>query len=154
VSDRVELGIARLAEAEEIALLSRRRIESGLGWRWTPSAIRQRIRSTTTEVVVARDGDRVVGFALMQLDDLDAHLLLLGVDDEYERRGIGGRLFRFLESEALTAGIRYVHLEVRAQNREARAFYKAQGFREAGLVPGYYQGREDAIRMVAQLTYA
>lgn len=147
----VELGVARLAEAEAIAHLSRHRVEDGLGWRWTPTAIRRRIQDEETEVVVARALGQVVGFALMQLDLDDAHLLLLGVDASHSRQGLGRRLLLFLEEEARAAGIRYLHLEVRANNRGARAFYQAHGFKEAAYLRGYYQGREDAIRMVAQL---
>ncbi|MBK6686318.1 MAG: ribosomal protein S18-alanine N-acetyltransferase [Deltaproteobacteria bacterium] len=147
----VELGVARLSEAEAIATLSRHRVEGGLGWRWTPETIRRRIRDDETEVIVARSEGRVVGFALMQLDLDDAHLLLLGVGSDVERQGLGRRLLHFLEEEARAAGIRYLHLEVRANNRGARAFYQAHGFREAAYLRGYYQGREDAVRMVAQL---
>jgi [ribosomal protein S18]-alanine N-acetyltransferase len=41
-----------------------------------------------------------------------------------------------------------VHLELRAGNEAARAFYRSMGFAETIVVPGYYGGRESAMRML------
>ena len=40
---------------------------------------------------------------------------------------------------------------MRAQNSGGRAFYQALGFREVARLRGYYENREDALRMVADL---
>ena len=37
--------------------------------------------------------------------------------------------------------------EARASNTAARRFYAALGYRELFLMPGYYRGREAAIRL-------
>ena len=42
-------------------------------------------------------------------------------------------------------------LEVRADNAGARAFYERLGYRRLALLPGYYQGREDALRLERSL---
>jgi len=44
-----------------------------------------------------------------------------------------------------------VHLEVRANNDGAQAFYEKLGFRETGRKAAYYDGREDAVRMTHDL---
>ena len=44
-----------------------------------------------------------------------------------------------------------INLELRTQNGEARAFYENLGFAEQGVVQGYYQGREAALRMSRRL---
>jgi ribosomal protein S18 acetylase RimI-like enzyme len=44
-----------------------------------------------------------------------------------------------------------VHLELRAGNRSAIDFYRALGFSQTLLVSGYYQGRENALRMIRVL---
>jgi ribosomal protein S18 acetylase RimI-like enzyme len=36
---------------------------------------------------------------------------------------------------------------VRADNRAGQAFYKLSGYEEIMRLPGYYQGREAALRM-------
>lgn len=131
--------------------MSRRLIEHGLEWRWTPRAVASRIRDAETAVVVARAGDRIVGFAVMgfQFSGREAHLLLLAVDPAWRRAGVGRALWRWLEVLARRGGIATVQLEVRATSSGSRAFYRALGFREGARLRGYYQSREDALRMAA-----
>jgi len=52
---------------------------------------------------------------------------------------------------AQVAGIATVSLELRTSNDDARRFYLALGFTEAAYIPGYYRGRETAVRMVREL---
>ncbi len=99
-------------------------------------------------MLAARAGTAIVGFAIMRYGDDTAHLNLLAVAPAHRRRGIGRRLVAWLEDTALTAGTFTIALELRAGNAGARAFYAALGYRELVRVPGYYQGRECAIRMV------
>jgi ribosomal protein S18 acetylase RimI-like enzyme len=44
-----------------------------------------------------------------------------------------------------------VHLELRASNGGALAFYERLGYRTTGSKPAYYDGREDAVRMTHDL---
>src|SRR4029077_987822 len=106
-----------------------------------------RIRQRETNVVVAESGAELVGFGLMQYLDDQAHLLLFGVEPIYRRQGIGSELLNWLESCAVTAGIELIFLESRVTNSAAREFYGAHGYRELAVMPRYYSGREDAIRM-------
>ncbi len=132
-------------------MLSRSLIEHGLRWRWTPRAILRKLHATDTEVLVARRAGVLVGFALMQLLEDEAHLLLFGVDRANQRSGVGTALLRWLERSANTAMVNKIVLEVRRKNRQGRAFYRAQGYQEVELLPGYYDGEEDAIRMEVQV---
>ena len=134
-----------------MALLSRDLIETGLGWRWTPQRLGVSLRDRATNGVVAIDGQRIIAFALMKYLHDEAHLLLLAVRPERRRAGVGRALVAWLEATVLTAGIGTVHLEVRADNVEARAFYRQLGFEERDTVSGYYAGREAAVRMRRQL---
>jgi ribosomal protein S18 acetylase RimI-like enzyme len=43
---------------------------------------------------------------------------------------------------------------LRAGNEAARGFYRAMGFDETIVVPGYYRGREAALRMIRVLRAA
>lgn len=149
----MRLEPARRADAEAIARMSRRLIETGLRWRWHPGAIRRSLRDEDTEIVVARMGQRLAGFALMKFDFREhrAHLLLLAVSPAWRRRGIARSLCDWLEKIARRGGIEELRLEVRAENDAALAFYRALGFRERGVLRGYYQGSEDAIRLSRRL---
>lgn len=149
-----EIGPARVSEAPAIAEMSREYVERGLSWRWRAGAIARLIRSTDVEVAVARDGQRLLGFGIMELGEERAHLILLAVAPEARRTGLGARLVGFLEEMARTAGVFKLQLEVRLQNGGARTFYQQLGFREVQLLPRYYDGRESAVRMEHDLERA
>jgi ribosomal-protein-alanine N-acetyltransferase len=152
--DSSEIRLAAPGDAARIAEMSRDFIEHGLGWAWDAERVARRIRNRATNVVVAQSGADIVGFALMEYHDVDAHLLLFGVEPIYRSRGIGSQLLSWLETTAATAGIEMIFLEARATNSIARAFYKARGYRELAILPRYYSGREDAVRIGKDLTLA
>jgi len=145
----VRLGPAHTRDARELALLARRYIESGLEWRWRPAALLREIREEDSCVVVARDGVRIVGFAAMSFDfeARDAHLLLLAVVPSHRRRGLARDLLQWLEVMARRSGIQGIGLEVRVSAAAARRFYGSQGFESLSRLPGYYQRREDGLRL-------
>ncbi len=148
----ITLRLAHRGDAQAIATLSRDLIERGLGWSWTARRVMRSIADTDTNVLVALDGvGRLQGFAVMRYGDDDAHLLLLAVQQAQGRRGIGSTLMGWLEAAALVAGVRRVFLEAREANGPARAFYHRLGYREIELLPGYYQGREDSVRLLKEL---
>jgi predicted N-acetyltransferase YhbS len=89
----------------------------------------------------------------MHFGDEIAHLNLLAVDSQFQRRGLGRQLLAWLEESAMTAGTFTVCLEVRARNPVALLFYRRLGFTESGRVPRYYSGREDALRMTKTLRH-
>lgn len=148
-----EIRPARLADAALIARMSRSLIERGLTWRWTPQAVAPHIRDSETAAVVAWADDRMLGFAIMGFRFLhsEAHMLLLAVDPAARRSGVGLALWRWLETIARRGGIARIELEVRAENSGGRAFYRTLGFREVARLRNYYENREDALRMVADL---
>lgn len=148
----VELTLARPRDAQFIAQMSRDLVEAGLHWSWTPARVSTHIRSSASNVLIAKDNGQLSGFAIMQFYDEHAHLNLLAVDPAYRRLGLGQRLVEWQEDTARAGGIFCINLEVRANNAGARAFYRRLGYREAHRIPGYYHGREDAIRMTHDLT--
>ena len=152
VHSELSLRLARLADADSIANLSRDLIEYGLNWRWTPVRVAASIRAANVNVLVASMHEEIAGFAIMRYGDDDAHLDLLAVAPPYRRSGIGRQLMEWLEECAIVAGIFNVDLEVRAGNEEAQIFYNRMGYRTLLRLPGYYQGIEAALRMGRDLT--
>lgn len=146
-----EIGLALRADAPRIATMSRDLVEQGLGWRWTPSRVLRVMRNPAINVIVARNAGAVAGFGIMQYREEEAHLLLLAVDPAYRRKGVGSALMEWLETTALVAGAGCVHLEARACNTEARAFYRQRGYIEIALVQGLYSSCEDGIRIAGDL---
>ena len=148
---QIRLGLAHADEAPSIARMSRQLVEHGLPWSWTDPRVEQCLRNRECVVLAARDRRRLVGFAIMEFYDVHAHLALLAVQPGYQRLGIGRQLLEWLEASARTAGIFSVRLELRVSNESARLFYERLGYREVGRKQGYYDGREDALRMLHDL---
>jgi ribosomal-protein-alanine N-acetyltransferase len=143
--------LAMPQDAALIAEMSRDYVEHGLGWSWTPARVLAAVNNKATNVAVAGD---LVGFGIMHYGDDSAHLALLAVRPARQRRGLGTLLLEWLEKPARVAGIDCIRLEARADNPSAIAFYRHQGFREAGRIVGYYRGTEDAVRLEKRLDVA
>ena len=146
---RFELALPR--DAAPIASLSRRLIEAGLPPSWPADRVLCHIKRTDSVVLTARFHAALAGFAIMQFGDDRAHLNLLAVDSTHQRRTLGRQLMHWLHESALVAGTFLLSLELRATNSGAQRFYETLGYRPGGVVPGYYQGREDALRMSLDL---
>ena len=146
-----DISLAVPADARRVAELSRDSIEHGLEWSWTPRRVQKSVADASTNVVVAREGNRFVGFAIMKYADEEAHLLLLAVHSAHRRKGVASALLAWLEATVRVAGIGIISLEARAQNVAARAFYRKLGYHETGLLGGYYRGVEDAVRIAKDL---
>ena len=145
--DNEDIGLAKIGDAKRIAGMSRELIESGLGWSWTPSRVAREINDKSTNVIVTRDGNDVIGFAVMKYLDQEARLNLFGVHPDYRRRGIGTRMISWLEATALVNGNGIIYLETRLKNQSAREFYRSLGYKVVKRIPGYYRGKETAVQM-------
>jgi len=147
----ITLQLADPEDAAVLAAMSRDLIESGLGWRYRTQSMRQLIAHAETVTLIARHGESVAGFGIMKYGDERAHLVLLAVRPDARRRGIARRLVEWLVTSAATAGVATIHVELRAGNAGAYALYRTLGFEETLRLPGYYAGRETAIRMLRLL---
>lgn len=163
-SRAITVRLAEPRDAQPIATMSRDFIEAGLGWKYDSPRVLRAIRDRETAAVVACEGGCSVasasrsgrgainGFAIMEFGEERAHLMLLAVRPAQRRNGIGRHLLEWLLESARCAGIASIHLELRASNEAARGFYRAMGFYETVLVPGYYRSgegrKEGALRML------
>src|SRR5262249_13021651 len=91
-----DIRLPRGADAERSAVMSRDFMEHGLGWGWDAARVARSIRNGSTSVVVAEHGGDVVGFGAMKYADLEAHLLLFGVEPIWRNRGVGTQLLGWL----------------------------------------------------------
>ncbi len=147
----ITLQFADSSDATPLAAMSRDLVEAGLGWRYRARSVRDLIANPEAVTLVARNGESLAGFGIMNFGDERAHLVLLAVRPVYQRRGIARRIVEWLVASAATAGVASIHVELRARNSGAYAFYRAIGFAETLRLPGYYSGRETAIRMLRLL---
>jgi ribosomal-protein-alanine N-acetyltransferase len=153
MSELSTLALARAADAAEIAQMSRDLVEQGLTWSWTPARVQHFISGADSSVVVARRArtPHISAFAIMHFGEEVAHLNLLAVSPLHRRQGLGRQLMDWLTATAIEAGVFRINLELRTQNAPARAFYESLGFEQLGVIQGYYQGREAALRMTRRL---
>ncbi|MFN4148840.1 MAG: ribosomal protein S18-alanine N-acetyltransferase [Rhodocyclaceae bacterium] len=102
---------------------------------------------------VMREGERVIGFAIVMHAVDEAHLLVIAIAPDRQRQGRGRSLLEFVAARARLAGMTRLLLEVRPSNAAALAFYRKAGFAEIGRRRAYYpahDGREDAIVMARE----
>jgi ribosomal-protein-alanine acetyltransferase len=96
--------------------------------------------------------ERILGFAVASVVAPEAELETIAVAPQFQRRGLGALLLRALAAELRKEYVREVLLEVRASNRTALGFYRAQGFEETGRRVRYYADpEEDAVLMRLKL---
>lgn len=143
----VDIELARLGDAEDIAAMSRAYIEAGLPWRWTPVRVAASIRDAQTNVAVVRKEGRLVGFGIMAYRDDDAHLLLLAVRRPYRRAGVATALLTWLEQVAQVAGSARIVVEARRDNGPARCLYAEQGYQELSIEHAMYSGMADGVHL-------
>jgi ribosomal-protein-alanine N-acetyltransferase len=150
-SDAVTFRLARASDAPAMAAMTRSLVEAGLPPRYTEHRMARLIASREHTALVAAGPDGVQGLAIMLFGEERAHLVLLCVAASLQRGGMGRALVEWLVESAQVAGIASIHLELRADNAGAMAFYRSLGFSETLLVPGYYEGQIAARRMVRVL---
>jgi ribosomal-protein-alanine N-acetyltransferase len=116
---------------------------------WPAHAFEQELKGNRlARYVVARAGERLVGFAGLWLMVDEAHVTTFGVHPEWRRQGIGRQLLLNLAELALAIGARRMTLEVRPSNEPAQALYHSFGFEVSGRRPRYYTDNgEDALVM-------
>lgn len=119
---------------------------------WPPNAYRSELEDNRlASYLVARVGERVVGYAGMWLMVDEAHITTFAVHPSWRRRRIGERLLLAMLDLAVARRAREATLEVRVSNLAARRLYEKYGFRPVGIRPRYYSDDgEDAIVMTTE----
>ena len=94
--------------------------------------------------------DALVGYGVLMLAAGEAHLLNLGIANDWQRQGLGRKLLQHLIKVARDYHADMMFLEVRPSNKAAIGLYQDIGFNEMGIRKNYYpahNGREDGILM-------
>lgn len=90
----------------------------------------------------------VIGFiCCTRLYDGGCRIMLFAMDPLWQGKGKGTELLEALRRQAIMERIRYITLEVRAENVRARSFYRKHGFMDLDTMYGYYNDGGDAVRM-------
>lgn len=101
--------------------------------------LRRRIKKKT--VVVAEVGGKLVGHLRIEYFWLTIpYLHIIGVNEEYQRKGIGTAMIEFLEEHLLKQGQKVLYSSSTANEPEPQSWHRALGFEECGFIAGINKG--------------
>ena len=114
---------------------------------WTIGIFRDCLRVGYHAWVMTLDND-IIGYGIVMLSPGEAHILNICISPDYQKKGLGRHLLRYMLKKMNQTEVDMALLEVRRSNEYAQELYKSEGFHELGVRKGYYpadKGREDAI---------
>jgi ribosomal-protein-alanine N-acetyltransferase len=116
--------------------------------RYNPSIFNQFYESFPEGFLVALQNQSVIGFIIGIKTTTDtARILMLSVNNNNRKQGIGSALLKQFISEMKNQHIKKVDLEVRTTNQGALEFYLKRGFNLQEKLRKFYQNGEDAYSM-------
>ncbi len=119
---------------------------------WPAAAFEEAMAEPSWGCLVAEYGHKIVGYACLQIIDVEAHLTNIAVAAEHRRKNIARQLLGRILRTVRESKCHYLLLEVRPRNRAAIAFYEKHGFELMYKRPGYYRNPvEDALVFVLNL---
>ncbi|MEK7532949.1 MAG: GNAT family N-acetyltransferase [Patescibacteria group bacterium] len=100
----------------------------------------RRLKSPSSFILLAVDGDKPVGYALVKLDKFSwrsfnpvADINNLSVDPAYRGQGVGARLIEEAKQVAKKRGARRMTVQAQHKNERALKFYRTQGFTDSDV---------------------
>lgn len=115
---------------------------------WSENSFRSELTNSQAHYLVAKVGDRIVGFCGCWDVIDEVHVTNIAVDPEFRRHGIGRSLMENMLADAKSRGMRCSTLEVRSGNLGAIALYEQLGYSRCAIRKAYYpNNREDAVVM-------
>jgi len=110
------------------------------------------VRRPRTELFVARDAGRPLGFVLLDPYGCagSPYILSIAVDAHARSQGIGSRLLTF--AERCVVGCRFVFLCVSSFNLRAQQLYLRRGYERVGEFPNYVIDGQCELLLMKKLT--
>lgn len=101
------------------------------------------------------DDDQLLGYILYEIQPTRLELLNFAVHPDHRRQGVGRYLIAKMIAKLTHRRRKMIETYVRESNLPALKFFRAIGFRAAGIVPGYYNlTTDDAYRLRFQEGFA
>lgn len=100
---------------------------------------------------VAKNEKEVIGYIGGWIIDSTCDMINFVVKEEYQRIGVGTKLYQTLENKTQELGGTEILLEVRISNIKAQSFYQKHGFKQIFVRPKYYKNGEDALILRKEL---
>lgn len=113
------------------------------------SDLLEHVRSSPSELYVARDGGKIVGFVTLKVSLRKNRNRLtvkqIGVATSHRRSGVGQRLMRQAEYVAGAYFCKQIVLVTWPTNKSAQKFYRKLGYTEMGVAPGFFLDGADGV---------
>lgn len=115
---------------------------------WSRKSFEENLNRTDAVYVVARDGEKVLGYCGAYVILNEADINQVAVEPIHRKKGIGGKMLAALLEKLRKTGAGAVTLEVRKSNEAAIALYESMGFVTEGIRKNFYEKPvEDALIM-------
>lgn len=115
---------------------------------WSKKSFEENLNRSDAVYVVARDGEKVLGYCGAYVILNEADINQVAVDPVHRKKGVGGKMLAALLEKLRKAGTDAVTLEVRKSNEAAIALYESMGFVTEGIRKNFYEKPvEDALIM-------
>ncbi len=99
--------------------------------------LRLQMTKDTSLVLVALDGDKAVGYAVSEIQEIPGSKMEkcgfvnhLHVQQSYRRQGVGEKLYRETVKWFHARGIKIVEIQLTAQNKVACDFWRKMGYQD------------------------
>jgi [ribosomal protein S18]-alanine N-acetyltransferase len=138
------IGLATAADVPEVHALDQ--VSFGVD-AWSTESVRTELTGAHRVALVAREGGRLVGYAISALNGDVLDLQRIAVAPDRRRAGLATSLFEVLLREGGRARAQRLMLEVSLANVTGRRFYTARGLVEVARRPGYYRDGSGAVVM-------
>jgi len=117
----------------------------------SPEFLKRRLASPNTQIVVAEEERKLIGFASVRLTEgREAELVGIVVLERAAGRGVGTRLLRKAADGARRRGCLRMSVKTEAANARAIAFYKKVGFTETGRSTEKLGGARVSVQVLAK----
>lgn len=123
----------RQASAADGEMIQQLWDECGLG-RASADEMNALMTSADTTVLVAPEGERIVGTAVASFDGWRAYIYHVAVSPSARKEGLGHRLMEEAERYLASAGANYVYVMVNQENTEGLALIGATGYLPEGEI--------------------
>jgi [ribosomal protein S18]-alanine N-acetyltransferase len=109
--------------------------------------LREYLRLEGGECIVAEAGGDIAGFIVTAHERGVGYVVTIDVLPGYRQQSVGTKLLAEAEVRLAANGIRTIELETATDNASAIAFWRKHGYRDRGIIKGYYPNGRDAFSM-------
>ncbi len=134
-----------LSDIDEIQKIEKTSFPSKIAY--SKNYFRKIYRKFPEGFIVAKNGRKILGYAISQLRKFSGELISIAVNEKWRRKKIGTKLLKFVLAEFKKMKARRAIIQVREGNARAVAFYGKFGFRILKKIRNYYGNGDNAFLM-------